>query len=76
MKKFTVLLLYPDYLATQYGEETYLSHVMADDVTAAVKHARKDAFWVNRPDATDGTDFKVLFVAKGHVNNLFAGEEG
>jgi len=75
MKKFTVLLLYPDYIASQYGEETYLSHVLAMDIQAAVKHARKDAFWDNRPDATDGTDFDVLFVAKGHIDNLYEGEE-
>ena len=71
MKKFTVLLLYPDYLASQYGEETYLSHVLAMDVPAAIKRARKDAYRDNRDD----TDFSILFVAEGHIDNLYGGEE-
>lgn len=38
--KYTVLLLYPDSIAEQYGEDTYLACVRAEEPEEAIKKAQ------------------------------------
>ncbi len=83
-KRYSVLLLYPDYAATQYGEETYLAHVTGASVEAAMASAQDEAFgdyqgdFEDKGDATvDGrnpADFVVLMCVAGHHNDLCPGE--
>lgn len=42
MKPYTVLILRPDYVTDDYGQNTYLTHVKAIDVHEARKIAQKE----------------------------------
>ena len=44
MKKYSVLLLYPDYLADTYGEDTYYGWVEAFSVAHAISKAQIDCY--------------------------------
>lgn len=68
--KFTVLLLYPDYIASQYGEETYLAHVKASSAEQATEIAQKQV--TKKEDMCDSnhTDFFPLMVLSGWHNDL------
>ena len=64
MKKYSVLLLYPDYANDM--AETYFSWVEATAPAAAVALARAEAVEANHMDADDVDNFKVLLVVEGH----------
>ena len=67
----TVLLLYPDYIADEFGKETYLAHVMAAHSAQAIEKAQQDALLANPDwDDTDPEDFHVLLTVSGHLNDL------
>lgn len=70
MKCFTVLLLLPDYVATEFGHETYLAHVEARHERPAVRQAQLKAALALR--VTTPEDFHVLFLCQGHVEDLKA----
>jgi hypothetical protein len=65
-------MLYPDYLAENYGEETYLAWVNAANPKEAVKLAQEEATKAQEnPDTvTDPADFVPLLVIKGHHDDL------
>ena len=69
MKKFTVILLYPDYIEANYGEETFLVYVEADDIDTAKLHGQQMA-----SELSEGTqsppDFLVLAVFSGHLDDI------
>jgi hypothetical protein len=69
-KHYSVLLLYPDYLAIQYGEETYFIRVTADTPRQAVYLARLEAM-VDNPDCQSSEDFAVLLLLEGWVNPIY-----
>lgn len=82
MKKFSVLLLYPDYIATNYGHETFYVCVEADDVDQAVLKAREDAVRSNSDGGEDTEelmlykeDFHVLLALEGYHPALEYGEK-
>jgi len=66
---YTVLLRYPDYLASSYGEDTYLAHVRAPSAEAAVLAAQEEAIKVQQVDDEDidasADDFAPLLCLKG-----------
>lgn len=75
LKKYTVILLYPDYLcdAVPYGQEVYVAAgVKADDQAGAVQAARLEAFRAckededpgNRPISPDDFALCVMFEGK------------
>lgn len=65
MIPFTVLLLYPDYAADTFGQDTYLAYVHAVDAEEAVTKARDQV----RVADQDPFDFHCLFSCIGfHVN--------
>jgi hypothetical protein len=68
MNKYTVVLLYPDYIAAQFGE-TYLAHVEAATVPDAVKAGQLEA-QDGYLDLGEHTDFLPVFVVAGHHNDL------
>lgn len=82
-KPYTVLLMYPDYIAANYGGETYLAHVDGSNVLDAVNKAQADAVAANYEDEADreqfyaeghsGDDFEVLLVIEGHHDDLWGG---
>ncbi|HJW82452.1 MAG TPA: hypothetical protein VJ396_09430 [Acidiferrobacterales bacterium] len=70
MPKFSVLLLYPDYLANQYGEETFFAHVVADNKAAAIQVAQVIAEGGVANDGAKPEDFLPLLVLAGHHDDL------
>ena len=68
MKPYTVVLIYPDYAANQYGEEFWTSHVMADTVADATLAAQLEAIEANKDDDPDA--WAPAFVCEGHVRNI------
>jgi hypothetical protein len=66
---FTVMLLYPDYIAETFGQETYTDCVEAEDVTRAVRAVQDELIETHAneyPDA-DPEDFYPLAVMLGKV---------
>ena len=72
MKPFTVLLLYPDYIAETFGHETYLAFVEATDVVHAIEAAQRRATRVNLDEISpeNFADFYPVYVAAGHHYDL------
>lgn len=69
MRKFTVILLYPDYLAENFGQEIYTAHVEAVSPADAVQKAREKAA-TDEWDDEVASDFYPLFVAYGFLDNV------
>jgi hypothetical protein len=67
LKRFSVLLLYPDYMRADEAE-TYLAHVVAKDPEKAIAKAQKKAAKPNDVDSPD--DFLPLLCCEGHVEDL------
>lgn len=68
-KKFTVLLLYPDYVASNYGQETYMTSVAASDAKQAVSLARAEMRENQKEDVgpiPDDDMFVVSVIAGEH----------
>lgn len=77
MKKYTVLVLRPDYIASDYGQGTYLAHVEAVDVLTAQEDAQRLAYQADVPPDDDDydesayrPDYYVLAVFEGYLNNV------
>jgi hypothetical protein len=70
--KYSVLLVYPDYMSDDYPE-TFLAHVEAQSVDEAIEKARfqlleDDA--VDELDLFDILDLGVMLVCVGHIKDL------
>jgi hypothetical protein len=70
MKKWTVILLYPDYMADDYGSETYMTCVRAADPAGAVAKARAEVCAANEVDEDDAEDFFVIAVMRGEHDDV------
>lgn len=70
MKTYTVLLLCPDYVADEFGKDTYMAHVDATSVENAEDAARleaknADAHAGQCPTEIDPDDYAILMVIEG-----------
>ena len=63
-KRYSVLLLYPDW-ANDSGTETYYAFVEAPDPNAAVAEAQRQAVTTNEWTDVDPADFAPLLVTEG-----------
>jgi len=74
---YTVLLLYPDYIADEWGIETYLAHVTADNPKDADKLARMDAAAAQPGDPDcdddDAQESRAQLAADFHTHCIFEG---
>lgn len=70
MLPYSVLLLYPDYIADTFGHETFYTHVTVKDPKHAVKVAQRDAAAFNELEKEDACDFFPLLVLDGHHMGL------
>ena len=73
MKPFTVLLLYPDYATSNFGQETYQAWVEARTMQEAKELAQLEAAQHERPPGEEldpPDDYHVLAVYEGHLNNV------
>ena len=69
--KFTVLLLYPDYIADTFGHDTYLAHVEAATETDAVLAAQTEAdASLAKSENTPGPEMDIVHF---HVLAVFYG---
>lgn len=69
-KPYTVLLLRPDYIADNFGSDTYLAYVEAEDVSSAVMIARQSVVSIDGTMPENTEDYYVLMVCDGHVNDI------
>ena len=70
MKRFTVLLLRPDYVADGFGEDTYLAHVRARTPRAAIKLAQQEVKALDALDYVQATDYHPLITTKGWRDDI------
>jgi hypothetical protein len=70
MKRYTVLLLRPDYVADGFGEDTYLAHVRAETLTAAITLAQQEVAKLDDIDGVQAADYYPLITTKGWHENL------
>ena len=74
MRKWTVLLLRPDYIAATYGQDTYLAHVKASNAKGALYAAQEDA---RRADDTENRDdYYCLLCVRGWHKDHSSGDGG
>lgn len=72
IRPYTVLLLRPDYMTDNYGQDTYQAWVLAADVATATRAAQEGA---NASDAAGAEelgspeDYFALAVYEGHHYN-------
>ena len=69
--KFTVVLIYPDYIASQYGEEYFISSARAKDAHEALKLVRHEACSQNE-ECNEPDDFGLVAVFPGDHLALLA----
>ncbi|MEI8120449.1 MAG: hypothetical protein WCI20_00240 [bacterium] len=69
MKKYTVLLLRPDYVADGFGTDTYLAQVEADSVSAAVLAAQAEVAKIDDLDL-ESIDYHPLITLEGWHDDL------
>ena len=73
MQIYTVILLYPDYIASNYGQEHYIWQGEADSPFSAALEAQQFlASEYNSDDSTsDPDDFYVVAVIEGKPKMFF-----
>jgi hypothetical protein len=78
VKPYSVLLLYPDYLASTYGEETYYDVTHATSPEEALARVRTLARSLQGPQWAEmaPTDFGCLAVFEGHHVLLLSSYDG
>ena len=64
--EFSVLLLYPDYLAEAFGQDTYFTHVTGDDVERATRAAQEEAVEGQQCECAPADFFPLLVVQGWH----------
>jgi hypothetical protein len=69
MKKYTVLLLRPDYMADDFGTDTYLAQVVADSAKDAVLAAQAGASKTD-DSALSPTDYHPLITIEGWHDDI------
>lgn len=67
---YTVLLQRPDYIAENYGEDTYLWHGAASSPAEALALARTAAIATDDADCEDPTDYRYLILLAGIHDDL------
>jgi hypothetical protein len=78
MNPYTVLLLRPDYIADEFGKDTYMARVGAESVEQAQRAAQLEAKREDDRYCTpeevelggDPDDYAVLMVIEGHHNDI------
>lgn len=71
--RYTVLLLRPDYCTSDFGQDTYMTHVFAVSPPAAVELAQIEAVRTDYGDEVEDAtphDYFPLVVFAGHLDDL------
>ena len=72
--KWTVLLLRPDYVASEFGHDTLLMHVMATTTRKALKLAQADACLIDHTEIPE--DYYCLLCTHEYLLDLSDGHGG
>ena len=65
-RTWTIVLLYPDYIADSFGQDTYLAYTEADDERTALRKAQLQAMNAQPPaHRRTADDFYPLAVFEG-----------
>lgn len=67
--KYSVLLLYPDYMNNS-GHETYYDLLKANTPENAIEQAQRNAAQANGMDNEQYEDFAALLVIRGHHKSI------
>ena len=70
MKRYTVLLLRPDYVADGFGEDTYLAHVRAETPEEAITLAQQEVAKLDDIDDGEAADYYPLITTQGWHGDL------
>lgn len=70
LQPYSVLLLYPDYIANNYGQETYFTHIEATRPADAAKFAQCQLALEFDDGGGAPDDFFVLLVIEGHHSDV------
>lgn len=68
MPTYTVILLLPDDVAHNYGQDSYLRHIIAPNPTQAVTWAKEQA--AEADDHEDPDAYFVIACFPGHLDDL------
>jgi hypothetical protein len=76
-KQWTVLLLRPDFVASEFGHDTYCTHVEAKTPSEALRISQEEACITDELDvAQDRDSYYCLFCVEGHVHDYTDGSGG
>ena len=70
MKRYTVLLMRPDYVADGFGEDTYLAHVRARTAKDAISLAQQEVGLLDGIDDVKATDYHPLITLRGWHDDI------
>ncbi len=70
MKKYTVLLLRPEFMQAT-GTDTYLAHVECVGKWEAIAAARLEAVMADALPTVHMNTYDVLFMAEGWIDDVF-----
>ncbi len=76
MSKFTVVLLRPDYMSYNYGQDIYVAHVEAECCNTAHVAACKDVFKADKRDGLEPYsvyDYALCVMFSGHIQPCLFG---
>lgn len=65
MKRYTVLLMRPDYMTDDSGSDTYLGWVKASTINEAIQKARADAVAHDKAEPARAADYAVIVTLAG-----------
>lgn len=69
MALYTVILLRPDWATDNYGTDTFMETVEAEDPTKALAEARRLVLVADDNEHTNPTDYFCIAVIKGAHND-------
>ena len=70
MKAFTVILLRPDYVADTYGQDTYMTTVLAESRETALAKARAEVQDADDTEENDPTDYFCIAMIAGEHHDI------
>lgn len=79
--KFTVILVRPDYMADNFGQDTYTAHIEVEDndVEKAVQAAKKEvwtidnsgSYGLDEDPAGEPEDYFCIAAFEGHLHTVY-----
>jgi hypothetical protein len=72
-KDYTVILMRPDYVADNFGQDSYVAWVTAMNPDAAIRAAQQEAYTIDMGSDPDSpgypADYFVVTIFDGHLSD-------